>query len=118
MLSIDLDLSTHHIWESIDCLKPRILIIEYNGFFPRHMKWSAEYECEKYWDGSINMGASLEHIVRISKTKGYELIGCDLTGTNAFFVLEELAYRYFANLSNNLYEPARPFLNNDAGHRR
>jgi hypothetical protein len=119
LLSIDLDLSTHHIWESINCLKPRILIIEYNGFFPRHMKWNAEYEPEKYWDGSINMGASLEHIVTISKTKGYELIGCDITGTNAFFVNSNEDLKHFkdSGLSSS-YESARPFLVNDPEHRR
>lgn len=120
LLSIDLDLNTHHIWENIDCLHPRVLIIEYNGFFPRHMKWSAEYEPNKYWDGSINMGASLEYIVSISKTKGYELIGCDLTGTNAFFVCSDDYLKHFKDCSslNYPYETARPFLVNDPEHRR
>jgi hypothetical protein len=120
MLSIDLDLNTHHVWESIDCINPRVLIIEYNGFFPQGMEWSAEYEPKKYWDGTINMGASLEYIVKISKTKGYELIGCDLTGTNAFLVQSEDYLKYFNSSSSNHfpYENARPFLVNDPEHRR
>jgi hypothetical protein len=84
------------------------------------MKWSAEYEPNKYWDGSINMGASLEYIVSISKTKGYELIGCDLTGTNAFFVCSDDYLKHFKDCSslNYPYETARPFLVNDPEHRR
>ena len=119
LLSIDLDLNTHHVWENIDCLQPRVLIIEYNGFFPRNMKWSAEYEPDKSWDGSINMGASLEHIITISKDKGYELIGCDITGTNAFFVSSNEDLKHFKDSAlSSAYETARPFLVNDPEHRR
>ena len=119
LLSIDLDLNTHHIWENIDCLQPRVLIIEYNGFFPRNMKWSAEYEPDKSWDGSINMGASLEYIITISKAKGYELIGCDITGTNAFFVSSNEDLKHFKDSAlSSAYETARPFLVNDPEHRR
>ena len=117
-LSIDLDLTTHLVWEKVGLIKPKVVAIEYNGFFPDLSHWKADLDKNKMWDGSINMGASLHTITEISNTKGYQLIGCDLTGTNAFFVLEEIASKYFPNIDSNLYEPARPFLNNDAGHRR
>ena len=117
-LSIDLDLTTHVVWEKIDSIKPKVVAIEYNGFFPDSTHWEAITDKNETWDGSINMGASLSTITEISRTKGYKHIGCDLTGTNAFFLLDDLAQKYFSNLKENLYEPARPFLNNDAAHQR
>jgi hypothetical protein len=117
-LSIDLDLTTHLVWDKLNSIKPKVVAIEYNGFFPNSTHWEADMNKNKTWDGSINMGASLYTINKISKAIGYKHIGCDLTGTNAFFILEELASQYFPDIGDNLYEPARPFLNNDSGHRR
>ena len=34
------------------------------------------------------------------KTKGYRLVGCDLSGTNAFFVREDLAVKHFPKAGN------------------
>lgn len=119
LLSLDLDLTTHLVWESINYITPKVLVIEYNGFFPKSSLWEADVKDNEVWDGSINMGASLSTIIKISESKGYKHIGCDLTGTNAFFVLDELVSTYFSDFSfNPTQQPARPYIVNGPAHVR
>jgi len=119
VLSLDVDLNTYHVWEQLEKTKAKIAIIEYNGFFPADSNWVAEYDPSGWWDGGINMGAALKPLVELSRKKGYQLIGCDLSGANAFFIKEDLAKTHFPDLPdiNNLYEPAQPFLLNNPEHR-
>lgn len=119
VLSIDLDLNTYHIWKTIEEISARIVILEYNGFFPSNCEWVSDYDPKGWWKGGINMGASLASITKLSKQKGYRLIGCDLSGTNAFFVREDLAVEHFPKSGNPdlHFEPARPFLLNNPEHR-
>lgn len=120
VLSLDLDLNTYHIWEKIETINPLIAIIEYNGFMPADSKWIAEYNPHGYWNGDFNMGAALKPLDELGKKKGYKLIGCDLSGANAFFVLNDLADRHFPETPDaiSLFEPAQPFLLNNPEHRR
>ena len=39
LLSIDLDLTTHLVWEELSYLKSKVVILEYNGFFPDEVNW-------------------------------------------------------------------------------
>ena len=119
VLSLDVDLNTYHIWEAIEKMDARIVILEYNGFFPPDCEWIAENDPDGWWEGGIKMGASLASMTRLSKKKGYRLVACDLSGTNAFFVKEELASVHFPESGDpsRHYEPARPFLLNNPEHR-
>lgn len=118
LFSLDLDLSTHVVWEKIEVIKPKVVVIEYNGFFPQMSTWKANIKENHHWDGSINMGASLNAIVDISRKKGFTLIGCDLSGTNAFFVDNNYSKLFEDLIRQNSYESAKPFLVNSPGHRR
>jgi hypothetical protein len=119
VLSLDVDLNTYHVWEKLNKASPTVAIIEYNGFFPPNSNWVAEYDPNKWWDGSFNMGAALKPMEELSKKKGYRLIGCDLSGANAFFIREELAALHFPDSPaiDKLFEPAQPFLLNNPEHR-
>ena len=119
VLSLDVDLNTYHVWEKLNKASPLVAIIEYNGFFPSNSNWVAEYDPNKWWDGSFNMGAALKPMEELSKKKGYRLIGCDLSGANAFFIREELAALHFPDSPaiDKLFEPAQPFLLNNPEHR-
>ena len=119
VLSLDVDLNTYHVWEKLEVTTAEVVIIEYNGFFPAESDWIAEYDASGWWDGGFNMGAALKPLEELSRKKGYHLIGCDLSGANAFFLREELAELHFPNTKelNNLFEPAQPFLLNNPEHR-
>tara|TARA_B100000989_G_scaffold269431_1_gene224828 strand:- start:370 stop:1206 length:837 start_codon:yes stop_codon:yes gene_type:complete len=118
LLSLDLDLTTHLVWESLTYITPKVLVIEYNGFFPKNTLWQAKIKDNQSWDGSINMGASLSSIIKISEDKNYKFIGTELSGTNAFFVHESLENHFSDFLNNCSHEPTRPYIVNGPAHRR
>lgn len=119
VLSLDVDLNTYHVWENLDVISPIIAIIEYNGFFPAQSKWIADYDEKGVWAGGFHMGSALKPLNELSQKKGYRLIGCDLSGTNAFFIKDDLAQLHFSDKNSRyeLFESAKPFLLNNPEHR-
>ena len=109
LLSIDIDGNDYHIFNSISCITPRVLVIEYNGKFRPPVMYCMKYDENHIWTGDDNFGASLKFLEVNLKEKGYVLVGCNLTGGNAFFVKEELAKDYFQTpfTAENHYEPTR-----------
>jgi hypothetical protein len=76
LLSIDIDGDDYYILESLEALRPRVIICEYNPTIPAHIDLYAPY-------GS-NFGASVAALTRVAEGKGYKLIA--LTKTNCFFL--------------------------------
>jgi hypothetical protein len=109
LLSIDIDGNDLYVWERIDIVSPCIAIVEYNAKFPPPVRWSIEYDERHVWDRTDYMGASLAALAELGKKKGYQLVGCNLNGTNAFFVRKDLVTARFL-VSDNLmdyYNPPR-----------
>lgn len=69
---------------------------------------SADYS----WDGTDYFGASLASFDKLLRSKGYSLVGCNITGANAFFVRTDLVTGKFCQplTPENHYEPARYWL--------
>lgn len=80
VLSIDIDSDDYYVFESLQDLRPRLIICEYNPTIP------AEYDI-RFPYGTLSWGCSAGALIRIAKTKGYELIA--MTDTNCFFVRSE-----------------------------
>jgi hypothetical protein len=118
LLSVDVDRNTYHVWAALDALKPRVAVIEYNAMFPADLAWIAEYDAAKWWNGTSYFGASLKALEQLGARMGYALVGCDIAGTNAFFVRSDLCGNAFAApfSAENHYEPARYYLHARAGH--
>ncbi len=95
LLSIDIDSNDYWVWKAISGYTPRVVIIEYNACFPSTESKTIFYDPNYRWDNSDYFGATLASLVKLGKEKGYTLIGCDSSGTNAFFLLEDLANEYF-----------------------
>lgn len=112
LLSIDIDGNDYHVWQALTAIEPRVVVIEYNAKFPPPMRWVIGYDPAHRWDGSDQFGASLESLTDLGRRKGYRLVGCNITGVNAFFVRSELAEGRFAEPADAaaLYQPARYFL--------
>jgi hypothetical protein len=90
LLSLDMDGIDYWIWKVIDCVNPRVIVLEYNNALgpdvsatiPNKADFRVEIE-----DGHMNyFGASLSAFVKLGKQKGYRLVGCERYGFNAFFV--------------------------------
>jgi hypothetical protein len=120
LLSIDIDGNDYHVFDSITCIKPRAVVIEYNAKFAPPTLFCMDYDEGHVWEGDDFFGASLKFLELEFAKKGYCLVGCDLTGTNAFFVRRELVGdRFLEPFSAEAhYEPARIHLTSfQSGHR-
>ena len=94
LLSIDVDGNDYWIWLALDRHRPRVVVCEYNGFIDPTTPLTQPYAPHAAWDGSEYFGASLQAITELGRSKGYSLVHADLTGTNAFFVVDESADRF------------------------
>lgn len=119
LLSIDVDSYDYYIWEAITTLCPRVVVVEYNASFPPFVRQTIEYAPNSQPSVGTNyFGASLGALVELGKWKGYSLVGCSLTGVNAFFVRNDLLGDQFCApyTADNHYEPPRYGLIGQIGH--
>jgi hypothetical protein len=116
-LSIDVDGMDYWIWKSLT-YRPRVLCIEYNGLKVPPELAVQSYNPNNVWNHSRWFGASLQSLVNLGKTKGYELIGCDAQGANAFFVVKEEFDKIGIsdNSAVNLFVHANYGVEADGGH--
>ena len=117
LLSIDVDSFDYWIWKEIN-IKPRVVVIEYNSSWRPPVSCVVPYEfpaqCNHNW-----FGASITALNKLSIEKGYSLVGCDITGTNAFFVRNDLIQNNFFDPGSvdSHYEPSRYYLSHPhSGH--
>jgi len=109
LLSIDVDGNDYYLWEAIGCVTARVVVIEYNAKFRPPVDWRMAYTPDHIWAGYDAVGCSLSALERLGKAKGYCLVGCNLTGANAFFVREDLVGDLFAAPASaeHLFQPPR-----------
>lgn len=113
LLSIDLDGNDYYILNAIRSISPRVIVAEYNPKFPADVFWVMEYNETHRWDSTDYFGASLKALETLLAPRGYSLVGCNLLGSNAFFVRSDLATdpRFCSPFTaENHYEPARYYL--------
>lgn len=118
LLSIDIDGNDFYVWEAINVINPRVVIIEYNGKFPPDCDWKMAYNENHIWDGSDWHGASLKAMEKLGRTLGYQLVGTNINGANAFFVRKDLANGNFFEpaTAEELYNPSRFNIKHRSGH--
>lgn len=109
LLSIDIDGNDFHAFISINCINPRVVVIEYNAKFPPPIIYCMDYDETHVWNGDDNFGASLKFLEIEFDKKDYCLVGCNLLGANAFFVRKDLVGNKFLEpfSAEVHYEPAR-----------
>jgi hypothetical protein len=112
LLSLDLDGNDYHIFDCISVIRPRVIVMEYNAKFHPPMVFCMGYNEKHVWDSTDNFGTSLKFLETKLKEKGYALVGCNLTGSNAFFVRQDLTKDRFLSpfTAENHFEPARYWL--------
>ena len=103
LLSIDIDGNDYWIWETIDSVNPRVVVIEYNASFNSNESISVVYEetfyrYDKHKSGWYH-GASLKALEKLGLKKGYSLIGCDSNGVNAFFIRNDIKLKTLQTVS-------------------
>jgi hypothetical protein len=118
LLSIDIDGNDYWIWQEIRCINPRVVVIEYNAKFPPSFAWVMEYDDDHVWQGDDEQGASLKALELLGKELGYQLVGTNVVGSNAFFVRTDQAGELFfaPPVSEKLYNPTRWTMEFKSGH--
>lgn len=120
LLSLDIDRNTYWVWAALRAFKPRAVVMEYNPLWPAEADWKVRYDAGLSWNGTAYFGASLKAMELLGRELGYALVGCSLSGVNAFFVrVDLLGDKFCAPFSaENHYEPSRYYLLHRPGHPR
>lgn len=118
LLSIDIDGNDYHVFKAITTINPRSVVIEYNAKMDPETEWVIPYNPNQVWDKSDNQGASLKSLEILGRARGYQLVGTNSNGVNAFFVRQDLAGNKFASpaTAEKLYNPARLNVSHRTGH--
>jgi mannosyltransferase OCH1-like enzyme len=92
LLSIDIDGNDYHIRESLNEYKPRVCIMEYNGTFDPNTDYIMPENNNYKWLGEKDktFGASLKSLTEQADRLGYDLVYCESSGFNAFFVRKDI----------------------------
>ncbi len=97
LLSIDLDGVDYWIWKAIDCIRPRVVVIECHNIWTADRAVTVPYrpDFNKFDIHPDYSGASLGALVKLGRQKGYRLVGSNRYGFNAFFVQSGLGEDIF-----------------------
>lgn len=91
VLSVDIDGVDYWVLERIEC-RADIVIVEYNDYFgslPVSVPYDAAFvRKRKHWS-KMYWGASLAAFRYLLEQRGYDFVGTNSAGTNAFFVLSK-----------------------------
>jgi len=80
ILSIDIDSTDYHVWESINYVNPVVVVIEHNQAIPGYIDYHDP-------EGEVFLRCSAKALEKLGHKKGYKLVCC--TVTNSIFVRED-----------------------------
>ena len=90
LLSIDIDGNDYWVWNSIEAVRPKIVIVEYNSVFGPDIQVTVPYDPSftrrKAHSSMLYWGCSLNALCTLASKKGYSFVGSESSGVNAFFV--------------------------------
>ncbi len=93
LLHIDIDGNDYWIWKEINCIKPVIVIMEFNSVFGFDNPWTIPYDKDffrtNYHYSNLCYGASLLSLCDLAEEKGYAFVGSNSYGSNAYFVRKD-----------------------------
>lgn len=93
LLSLDVDGVDYWLWEAIEVISPRVVVIEYQDILGPERACTVPYRNDFCAQNHATRdqvldyaGASLTAFVKLGNHKGYRLVGCNAYGYNAFFI--------------------------------
>ena len=93
LLSIDVDGNDYWLWEALECVRPRFVVVEAHPELGRG-DYVMPYQAGFVWkDAPVEgrYGASLLAFVRLGERLGYRPVGANQYGFNVFFAREDVA---------------------------
>ncbi len=103
LLSIDIGVHTYNVLKEIKVIEPKVIVAEYNAKYGPKINWRIDYDKNENWDGTDYYGASLKAFELMMREKGYILVGCNVTGVNAFFVKNNYVKDKFVDNNTSEY---------------
>jgi SAM-dependent methyltransferase len=96
LFSIDVDSIDYWIWDAVeDRFRPRVIVCEYNAAFGPTRSVTVTpregFDPFAHHPSGFYHGASVSALHKLAVARGYQLIGCDSAGVNAFFVRRDCA---------------------------
>ncbi len=100
LLSIDIDGNDYWVWDAIEVIEPRVVIIETHNEFGMN-NIVVPYDPEYFYPGKhpVYHGASPVAMTKLANRKGYRLIGANELGFNFIFVKKGLADKLLPEVS-------------------
>ncbi|MGV0052800.1 hypothetical protein ACRU43_26610 [Mycobacterium colombiense] len=95
LLHIDIDGNDYWVWRALTAVRPAIAIIEYNSVFGADRSITIPYDPKfNIWGFFNNLyyGASLPALCDLAASKGYDFVGSNSAGNNAYFVRSDLPH--------------------------
>lgn len=108
-LSIDIDGNDYWLWKAMK-LDARLVVVEYNASFGPEESLAIRYKpsFDRLKCGNTNYhGASLTALTRLAEKKGYDLIGCESSGINAFYLKHDISDKFIPLTPEEAYRPHR-----------
>lgn len=99
IFSLDVDGMDYWLWEAVNHVRARIVVLEYNNVIPADQSITVPYADDFRTGVPDFTGASLAALVKLSRRKGYRLVGCSQLRFNAFFLLEGVGEDIFPEVS-------------------
>lgn len=118
LLSLDFDGNDFYFIEQVhkSNIRPKVYCLEYNAKFRPPMDVKIKFSESHFWGGDDYFGSSLQSYVNLLKDD-YDLLVCNITGLNAFFVRKDLSKFFTIYPLEHVYQPIRYYLHTRDGHK-
>lgn len=103
LLSLDIDGNDYWIWKAIDVIRPRVCLFETHNVIPLPLSLTVPYEPSRCAlslpePESDFRSVSLAAMTKLSKSKGYRLVGAHRLGFNVFYMRNDVAADIFPEI--------------------
>lgn len=111
LLSIDIDGNDYWVWKAITAVDPAIVVCEYNPILgdtvPVVVPYDPKFTRFAAHHSGLYFGASIAALRHLAGQRGYDFIGTNANGINAFFVRRDLAAPVLSLLERVRAYPSR-----------
>lgn len=105
--SLDIDSFDYWVLEALSACEPRLMVLEYNGNFGPDLSLTIARDTDMSRAAKGFHGASLQALTKLANKKGYKLLVCDESGTNAFYLRQDLCPDIEAVAPEAAFRPMR-----------
>ena len=102
LLSLDLDGMDYWVWKALSCVRPRVVILEFNSRWGPERAVTLPYKPDFRMDWNRHpwcCGASLAAFVSLGRERDYRLVGTNRLGSNAVFLRADTGADIFREIT-------------------